>query len=223
MKKIHFIALLALVGGLWSHAQTNVSPVPMPRRATNAITRIDSVSADFDLTARHAVYRGNVRVDDPQLKLTCEQLTADLPQSGGHVNHLVALTNVVMDSVDEKGQTNHATSDTAVYDYNVQNGVTNETVTLYGNARAETSQVILWGEPILYDRINGTLSATNQHMIFKQNLTSSVLNTDPPVAQTNFPAARVQPTNLPATKTNFPPGTIQNIDRMNLSQPVTPQ
>jgi lipopolysaccharide transport protein LptA len=211
VKKIHFIALLALVGGLWSRAQTNVNPEPTPRRATNAITRIDSVSADFDLTARHAVYRGNVRVDDPQLKLTCEQLTADLPQSGGHVNHLVALTNVVMDSVDEKGQTNHATSDTAVYDYNVQNGVTNETITLYGNARAETSQVILWGEPILYDRINGTLSATNQHMIFKQNLTTTLVSTNPPIAKTNSPPRMME---LPMSRTNFPPGTIQNIDLM---------
>jgi len=189
--------------------------VPTPRRATNATTRIDSVRAEFDLTARRAVYQGNVRVDDPQMKLTCEQLTADLPQSGGHINHLVALTNVVMDSVDEKGQTNHATSDMAIYDYHVQDGVTNETITLSGNAKAENAQVILYGEPIIYNRATGSLTATNQHMIFRQNLTSAPVNTNTPVAKTNLPAAN----------TNFPPGTIQNIDLMTLPQsgPTTTQ
>ena len=215
MKKIYLIALLALVSGGWSHAQTNVNPVPTPRRATNATTRIDSVRAEFDLTARRAVYQGNVRVDDPQMKLTCEQLTADLPQSGDHINHLVALTNVVMDSVDEKGQTNHATGDMAVYDYHVQDGVTNETITLSGNAKAENAQVILYGEPIIYNRATGSLTATNQHMIFRQNLTSAPVNTNTPVAKTNLPAAN----------TNFPPGTIQNIDLMTLPQsgPTTTQ
>jgi lipopolysaccharide transport protein LptA len=207
MKIIYLMTLLVLaIDGGRLQAQTNVSAMPKPTRAMNAVTHISSVSAEFDLVARRAVYRSNVRVDDPQMKLTCEQLTADLPQSGGHVDHLVALTNVVMDSVDEKGQTNHATSDMAVYDYKVQNGVTNETITLTGNAMAETAQVILWGEPILYDRIKGTLTATNQHMIFKQSLTTALVNTNAPIAQTNLPVA----------KTNFPPGTIQNIDRMTV-------
>ena len=77
---------------------------------------ISSDSADFDLTGHEAIYRGHVRVDDPQMKLTCEQLIADVPQSGGHVNHIVAETNVVIDFMDNKGQTNHATGDKAVYD-----------------------------------------------------------------------------------------------------------
>jgi hypothetical protein len=125
---------------------------------------------------------------------------------------------VVMDSVDDKGQTNHATSDKAVYDYHVQNGETNEIITLSGNAKAETAQVTLWGEPILYDRINGTLTATNQHMIFKQNLSATLASTNPPIAKTNSPPPMME---LPVSKTNFPPGTIQNIDQMTLPQSRT--
>src|SRR5271154_5890557 len=155
-----------MAAGINLRAQTNVSTVPPPR----APTLINSASADFDLTARRAVYRGNVRVDDPQMKLTCEELTADLPQTGGHIDHLVALTNVVMDSVDDKGQTNHATSDKAVYDYNVVSGVTNETVTLTGNAKVENAQGWLTGEPIIWDRANNHINATNQKMIYRQNL-----------------------------------------------------
>jgi lipopolysaccharide transport protein LptA len=202
VKKFYLMALLVLAGGARLHAQTNMNAAP---NATRAPTRIDSDSADFYLTVRRAIYHGNVHVDDPQMKLTCEELTADLPQSGGHINHLVALTNVVMDSVDDKGQTNHATSDKAVYDYNVQNGVTNETITLTGNAKAENAQVILYGEPIIYNRADGSLTAKNQHMIIRQNLASALANT-----------------NSPATKTNFPAGTIQNIDKNTNSQHLPP-
>jgi lipopolysaccharide transport protein LptA len=206
VKKIHLIAWLALFGGGTLPAQTNIDVASKPPRPP---TLIDSVSGDFDLTAKRAIYRGNVRVDDPQMKLTCEQLTADLPQAGGHINHLVALTNVVMDSVDEKGQTNHATSDMAVYDYKVVNGVTNETVTLTGNAKVENAQGWMTGEPIVWDRVNNSIHADNQKMILRQAITTALVNTNAPA---------VHQTNLPITKTNFPPGTIQNIDLMTLPQ-----
>jgi lipopolysaccharide transport protein LptA len=208
VKKIYLMALLVLAAGGMLHAQTNVNAAPKPPRAP---TLIDSDRADFDLAGRRAVYRGNVRVDDPQMKLTCEELTADLPQSGGHINHLVALTNVVMDSTDDKGQTNHATSDKAVYDYNVQNGITNETVTLTGNAKVENAQGWLTGEPIIWDRANNSLHAENQKMLLRQNIATAPVNTNAPAAKTNFPPGM---TDLPMMKTNFPPGTIQNIDRI---------
>ena len=213
MKKICLIALLTLAGGVLLHAQTNAAPKP-PR----APTRIDSERADFDLAGRHAVYRGNVRVDDPQMKLTCEELTADLPQTGGHINHLVALTNVVMDFVDNKGQTNHATGDKAVYDYNVVNGVTNETVTLTGNAKVESAQGWMTGEPIVWDRANNSIHAENQRMILRQAITTAQVNTNAPAIKTNSPTG---PVDLPITKTNFPPGTIQNIDRVTSGATTT--
>jgi len=167
-------------------AQTNANAVTKPPRAP---TIINSERADFDLTARRAIYRGNVRVDDPQMKLTCEQLTADLPQSGGHIDHLVALTNVVMDSVDDKGQTKHATSDKAVYDYKVTGGVTNETVTLTGNAKVEDAQGWLTGEPIVWDRANNSMHAENQKMQFRQNIATALVNTNSPTANTNVPTS----------------------------------
>jgi lipopolysaccharide transport protein LptA len=212
LKKIYLIALLAWVGAGWLHAQTNGTDAPKPARAPTVIT---SERADFDLAARHAIYRGNVRVDDPQMKLTCEELTADLPQTGGHINHLVAVTNVVMDSVDDKGQTNHATSDKAIYDYNVVNGVTNETVTLTGNAKVKTADGSMTGEPITWDRVKNTMHAENEKMIIYQSATSAMVNTNAPVAKTNLPPRTVD---LPLTKTNYPPGTVQNIDKMILTK-----
>ena len=209
---------MALAGG-WLHAQTNAAAMS----TSHAPTIITSERADFDLAERHAVYRSNVRVDDPQMKLTCEEMTADLPQSGGQINHLVALTNVVMDSVDEKGQTKHATSDKAIYDYNVVNGVTNETVTLTGNAKVKDGPNWMTGEPITFNLVNHaihTMHAENESMIIYQETTSALANTNAPAAKTNLPAGAAD---LPVKKTNFPPGTIQNIDKNTTQSGTTTQ
>jgi lipopolysaccharide transport protein LptA len=201
VKKIYLIAWLVSFGCEMLRAQTNAS-TPTPPRAP---TLINSDRADFDITAREAFYYGNVRVDDPQMKLTCAKMTADLPQTGGHINRIVAETNVVIDSVDDKGQTNHATSDKAIYVYNVQNGVTNETVTLTGNAKVENAQGWLTGEPIVWDRAKNSLHAENQKMLFRQNISDVMAKTNSPVA-----------------KTNFPPGTIQDIDKNITDQKLPP-
>jgi lipopolysaccharide transport protein LptA len=186
MKVFCFIAFFALASVRTVSAQTNAPAAPH-------LTRIDSVSGLFDGTGHKAIYSGNVRVDDPDMKLTCEWLVVDLPQSGGRVSHIVAETNVVIDFTDEKGQTNHATSDKAVYNYNVQGAVTNETVTLTGNARAENAQVILTGEPIIWNRANGGLTATNEHTIFRQNLDGATTMTNAPPTNTNSPPRTIQP------------------------------
>jgi lipopolysaccharide transport protein LptA len=189
MKVYCFIVFFALANVWVLRAQTNAA-------AASHLTQIDSDSVGFDMNtnARTATYYGSVRVEDPQMKLTCAWLVADWPQNGGHINHIVAETNVVIDFTDDKGQTNHATSDKAVYNYNVQGEVTNETVTLTGNARAENAQVILTGEPIIWNRANGGLTATNEHTIFRQSLDSAITRT-----------------NSPATNTNSPPGTVKPI------------
>jgi lipopolysaccharide transport protein LptA len=153
------IMTLITTAGISATAQTNAM-LPMPRDPT----RIVSDSADFDMAGHKAVYHGHVRVDDPQMKLTCAQLVVDLPPAGGRVSHIVAETNVVIDLVDEKGQTNHATSGNAVYDYNVRGAVTNETVTLTGNPQIVNGQGTNTADVITWDRANGHVRETNPHM-----------------------------------------------------------
>ncbi len=149
------------------------------------------------------MYHGHVRVDAPEMKLTCELLVADVPQAGGHPNRIVAETNVVIDFTDTKGQTNHATSDKAVYIYTVQNGVTNETVTLTGNPQMENAQGTQSGDVIIWDRASNKIHFDNPHMVFRQNLTS-------PPADTNAPA--INKSNPPPTPANPPSGTVQSND-----------
>ena len=173
----------ATVPGPPASATTNVPAAPRPPRAPTQI--YSDNGADFDLNGHQAIYRGHVRVDDPQMKLTCAQLTADMPESGGHVSRIVVETNVVIDFTDERGQTNHATSDKAVYLYHVQNGVTNETVTLTGNPQMENAQGTQAGDVIIWDRANNKIHFDNPHMIFRQNLNSAVAGTNSAAAGTN--------------------------------------
>jgi lipopolysaccharide transport protein LptA len=196
MKRFCLIVMAASCS-LLTRAQTNATgTLPTVRGPT----LISSASADFDLAGHEAIYHGNVRVDDPQMKLACEQLIADVPQAGGHVNHIVAETNVVIDFTDNKGQTNHATGDKAVYVYQDQGGVTNETITLTGNPQMENAQGTMAGDVIVWDRQNNHLSALNQRMIFRQNLSGGMTDT-------NSPPAKSAP-----AKTNSPPGAAENSD-----------
>lgn len=52
----------------------------------------------------------------------------------------------------------------------MQNGATNETVTLTGKPQVENSQGTLTGDQIVWDRANGRLTATNPYMKSKQNI-----------------------------------------------------
>lgn len=192
--------MLFALAGVWTlRAQTNTNavdeilalvttnaPVPKPQPARQP-TRIESDSVDFDLTAHRAIYHGHVRVEDPEMKLNCEWLTADLPQEGGRINHIVAETNVVADFTDEKGQTMHATGDKAVYVYDMQNGVTNETVTLTGNPELENSQGKSTGDVIVWNRARNHLDITNPKIVFRQNINGAMAGTNSPVVETNLP------------------------------------
>jgi lipopolysaccharide transport protein LptA len=193
---------MAVTAGTAACAQSNTNAAPQPPRVT-----IDSVSGFFDGNGHKAIYSGNVRVDDPQMKLRCELLTVDLPQSGEHVSHIVAETNVVIDATDEKGATNHATCDKAVYDYNVNGAVTNETITLTGNPLVKNAHGTQAGDVITWDRANNGFQFINPHMVFNQGMSGALAGTNAPSATTNESSA--PKINFPpGADTNFPPGKL---------------
>jgi lipopolysaccharide transport protein LptA len=151
-------------------------------------TEIFSDRGDFDLKTHTAIYSGNVRVIDPQMKLTCDILTAVVPEGGGRVDRIVAERNVVIDGVDSRGERIRATGDKAVYRYWVENLVTNETIELTGNPKLEERFRSVTGDPIVWDRINSTFYGSNLHMIFL---------TPTKAASTNAPTAGTTATNAP--------------------------
>ncbi len=204
MKTLCLIALLAAAAGMTARAQPDTNAAPELLRVTD----IHADSAYFDGNGHQATYCGNVRVIASGMKLTCALLVADLPQSGGRLSHVVAETNVVIDAKDSKGQTMHATGEKAVYNYDVQNGVTNETVTLTGNPQpqVEIPEGTNSADVIIWDRANnGYRWIGNYH--FSQNQNGAPTGTNAPAAMTNEASA----THIhlpPEADTNFPPGTL---------------
>ena len=188
MKRI-LIPTLALSGCAMVLAQTNdvatneVAAVPTTETisavATNAPTVIEthiySDTVEFGIETRSAVYRGNVRLEDPRIHLTCEQLTADVPEEGERVEQVIAETNVVIIMLDERGLTNRAYADKAVYTYQATDAATNETVELTGGpeTRIERPEVVWYGSPIIWDRVKGTLGGKNRRMIYRGEDASS--------------------------------------------------
>jgi len=217
VKVLCLIVLLALTDHGRLCAQTNTNVVVA--KATNAVIRVPVPAAtdtkaslspkprpltliyadrgEFDMAGRKVTYHGHVRVDDPEMKLTSEWLITDLPQPGEHVNRIVAETNVVIDFLDDKGQTNHATCARTVYSYAVKDGTTNELVTLSGNAKVENAEFIMTGEPIVLNLATRKITANNLVMIPRQSLINASAGTNSPPA-----------TKPPAADTNFPPGKL---------------
>jgi lipopolysaccharide transport protein LptA len=182
MKFYRLIALAALCG-FSLRAQTNA--IATTNLTPRAATRIESKSGDFDMNTHQAIYRGHVRVISPEMKLTCERLVANLPPSSGRPDHIVCETNVVIDFTDERGQTNHVMSEKAVYDFHMQNGATNETVTLTGNPKVENAQSVTAGDVIVWDRANNKFQFTNPKMSSRQSLEIVPAATKPATANTN--------------------------------------
>lgn len=163
-----FLSILLIVAALRVPAAESF--LSETTSSTNLETRIDSDSVDFDLKSRQAVYRGHVRVEDPRVALTCDLLTARVPNEGKRVDSIIAESNVVI-LIPDKGVTNRATAAKAIYTYQISAGKTNETLELTGLPAPciETPQGTLTGDTITWDRGTDTLRATNQRMIYRAN------------------------------------------------------
>lgn len=206
MKMLCLIALTALATGTTARAQMGTNTAPHFLRLLD----IHADIAEGILGGHTFTNRGHVHVSSPGFDMTCEQLVASSPQSGGRVNHIVAETNVVIDATDSKGQTVHATGDKAVYDYSVENGVTNEPVTLTGNPQP---QVIIhqgtfistnWADVIIWNRANnGFRFIGNWH----GGGVPAPAGTNAPAAATNELTAPIMHL-PPGADTNFPPGSL---------------
>jgi lipopolysaccharide export system protein LptA len=171
-------------------AQTSVQTAPtqspaLVGTATNGQTIIHSHESRIYMKSNVYVWGGAVRVDNPQMQLSCELLTVEAPKldkNKGKYNRATAETNVVIIWTDDKG-TNEATADRAVYTYTLTNTAaappeiweTNAFVILTGNpAVSNAQQGVYRADPIIWDRIRDIIYTTNFHEgIFYQNDTNS--------------------------------------------------
>ncbi|HXR04751.1 MAG TPA: LptA/OstA family protein [Verrucomicrobiae bacterium] len=166
--------------GVSAPAATNAQPGSLPPTTQ---TLISADRGEFDMAGREVTYHSHVRVDDPEMKLTSEWLITDLPHPGEHVNHIVAETNVVIDFLDDRSQTNHATCDKTVYSYEVKDGITNESVTLSGHAKVANADFVMTGEPIVLNLTTRKINTENVMMTPRQSLIKPNAGTNSPPAE----------------------------------------
>jgi lipopolysaccharide transport protein LptA len=191
--KMFYLAILFLAAGLaFASAQTNLnSPADhsgAPKIARGPLKINAEGPTAFDLNHHFVTYTENVVVTDPQMKLTCEWLQANLPVNGGRMTNIVAQTNVVMDFTDEKGQKTRATGDQAVYYFHVENGITNETVTLTANPpgkpKVVQEQNTMTGDAIIWDRTTDQVRVTGHFQgIYLPNTNSPAGTNSKPIFQ----------------------------------------
>jgi lipopolysaccharide export system protein LptA len=91
-------------------------------------------SREYFLTPESALFRGNVRIEHPQMKWTCEEITMlSLPELGKAGRLVIAEPAVVFDVRDDQGRSFHGTGDKAVYTHRVTTALTNDIMELTGN------------------------------------------------------------------------------------------
>jgi lipopolysaccharide export system protein LptA len=91
-------------------------------------------SKEYFLTPESALFRGNVRIEHPQMKWTCEEITMlSLPELGKAGRLVIAEPAVVFDIRDDQGRSFHGTGDKAVYTHRVTTALTNDIMELTGN------------------------------------------------------------------------------------------
>ena len=189
MKTFNFFGVLLLLLATscgFAVAQTNL---PAGKAAEQDLV-IVSDSGYFDGVTNQMVYLGHVLVTyNAKDTLNCERLTVDLPADRGSPTNILAETNVVVDVLDEKGQTNHLTADQAVYSFqlldpftnvvksvtNVVYAVTNEIITFSGGnplPKLERPDATIVDDLIIIDVIKRHVSYAGHHLEIKFKQTS---------------------------------------------------
>ena len=184
-------AILALVTTNHPPAATNSSA---QSKKMEGPVRINSTGpAEFDLNNHWVTYSDHVIVTNAEVRMTCEWLMANIPQSGEHITNIVARTNVVVDYTDDKGQKSHATGEKGVYSYDVEDGTTNELIHLTGDPehrpKLEQPQGSVTADSIIYDLTNRKLRLEGSPEGIGLPDVKSLARTNSPTAQTNLPAS----------------------------------
>jgi lipopolysaccharide transport protein LptA len=143
---------------------TNAAHQPKPAPGTNIFAKI--FSDEYTIRTNHAEFLRNVRVDHPQLGLTCGKLNAKFTGTTAE-KEVVAEDNVLMDLMDGKGQKIRGSGNKAVYSYAVSETATNDLVVLSGNPKLEFDRGTWSADVLTLNRATGTVSGPRTKFITK--------------------------------------------------------
>ena len=108
-------------------------PTPGESKATtNEFAEI--YSQEYFLTPASALFRGGARIEHPQMKWVCQEMTMlSLPELGKTGRIIIAEPGVVFDVRDDQGRNIHGTGDKAIYTHRITPTLTNDVMELTGN------------------------------------------------------------------------------------------
>ncbi len=126
-----------------------------PKTSSNIEIRSDEFV--FSSEQRTGVYTGNVRlIDPPDMELTCEKMTANLAETGGGIEKIIAEESVVIklyELQNGKRVLRTAKGRKAVYE------AASNRVTLTGESYIEVAEGKLTADEVILDRTSGSFRA----------------------------------------------------------------
>ena len=138
-------AFMRLPAGELGQSSVTALGTPKPsglKGTTPAFAEI--FSEEYFVTSDAALFRGQVRIEYPQMKETCGELTMLTPPELGKAGYMIiAEPAVVFDIVDDQGRSFHGTGQKAVYTHRLTTTGTNDIMELTGNpAVLEATNVV---------------------------------------------------------------------------------
>ncbi len=135
------------------------SPVAAATNATTEILIASDEALMLTETNYTVIYTGNVQATyGSEGKLLCGQLTIQAEKESEEPHYILADTNVVLDFARKDGKPIHATADRATYTLRVDNGQTNQIVTLIGDVKGTTEGKHFAGETVIINLTTSTIS-----------------------------------------------------------------
>ena len=161
------------------HAQAGQS-----KATTNEFAVVHS--QEYFLTPESALFRGGVRIEHPQMKWACDEITMlSLPELGKTGRMMIAEPAVVFDVIDDQGRSFHGTGEKAVYTHRVMATLTNDFVVLTGSpAMLAATNIVGQNNLITLDLANHKLTAPGKYKLW---------GTAPAVATTLSPSKARSP------------------------------
>jgi lipopolysaccharide export system protein LptA len=114
---------------------------------------------EYLLTAEAALFQGGVRIEHPQMKWACEELTMlSQPELGKEGRMIIAEPAVVFELLDDQGRSYHGAGRKAVYTRRHTTALTNDLMELTGTpATLEATNIVIRNNVIALDLSNHKL------------------------------------------------------------------
>jgi lipopolysaccharide export system protein LptA len=135
------------------------------KKDTNAVAKV--FSEEYLVEPDQALFRGKVRIEHPQMKWTCPELTLLSPPELGKTGRMfIAEPEVVFDVLDDQGRNFHGTGKRAVCTRTVSATLTNDLMVLTGNpAMLESTNLLGRNKIITLDLTSHKVTAPGKYYI----------------------------------------------------------